>query len=136
MISLKDYINESNVNDPNAFVILKPGFIDYFEELKDKLEESKWEILDSCQTKLSLEQAQELYKMHSKKDFYNDLCKYMSSDNCICMKCRKDCKDPIKEMTTIKDKFRDAYAKDDMRNTMHSSDSLENVKRESKIIFN
>ena len=38
-------------------------------------------------------------------------------------------------MDKLKDKVRDAWGKDDMKNGMHSSDSLENVKREYKLIF-
>ena len=34
-----------------------------------------------------------------------------------------------------KDQIRNKWSKDDMKNAMHSSDSLQNVKRESKIIF-
>ena len=38
-------------------------------------------------------------------------------------------------MKEIKHHFRDKYGKDEMKNCMHSSDSLDNVKRESKIIL-
>ena len=38
-------------------------------------------------------------------------------------------------MDKLKDKVRDMWGKSEMRNAMHSSDSLKNVKRETKIIF-
>ena len=38
-------------------------------------------------------------------------------------------------MDKLKDQIRNKWSKDDMKNVMHSSDSLQNVKRESKIIF-
>ena len=42
---------------------------------------------------------------------------------------------PIELMDKIKDHFRNKYGKDDMKNVMHSSDSLEHVQKEGKIIF-
>ena len=81
------------------------------------------------------EQAQELYKMHKDKKFYEDLCKYMSSDKCMCCTCHKSTDKPIEEMNKIKDKIRNAWGKSEMKNAMHSSDSIENVNRERKIIF-
>ena len=53
-------------------------------------------------------------------------------NNCTC---HKDCADPIKEMKKLKHKARDAWGKSEMKNAMHSSDNLENVKRESKVVF-
>ena len=38
-------------------------------------------------------------------------------------------------MKKLKDKARDAWGKSEMKNAMHSSDSLKNVERESKIVF-
>ena len=59
----------------------------------------------------------------------------MSSEKCIAYELYKDCKDPIKDLKKLKDKVRDKWGKDDMKNCMHSSDSLENIKRESDICF-
>ena len=122
MISLSQYILESKDNYVNGFVILKPEFLDHSEEWLKTL-------------KLTKEQAEEFYKMHKGKDFYDDLCKYMSSGKCLCCKCYKECSDPIEEMDKIKDEIRKKWGKDDMKNAMHSSDSLQNAARESKIIF-
>ena len=45
-------------------------------------------------------------------------------------------KDQAKDLySPHKDKVRKNWGKDEMKNGMHSSDSLENVNRESKIIF-
>ena len=121
--------------DINGFVILKPGFIEKEKFFFDILKKDGWEIIQRERKHLDIDTAKELYKMHKDKDFYNDLCKYMSSDECICATCYKNCNDPIKDMNKIKDNVRDMWGKSEMRNAMHSSDSLENVKRESKIIF-
>ena len=134
MKTLIRFIKEQSA-ELNAFVILKPEFLKYEQQWLDMLTNNDWQIIQKKKLKLTHEQAEELYKMHKDKDFYKDLCDYMSSDDCICCTCHKDCKDPINEMKKLKDKARDAWGKSEMKNAMHSSDSLKNVERESKIVF-
>ena len=89
-----------------------------------------------CNNNKNYNQNQNNYICHMKNSsFYNDLCDYMCSGDCVCCSCYKDCKDPIKDMDTIKQNVRKVWGKDDMKNAMHSSDSLDNVKRESNICF-
>jgi nucleoside-diphosphate kinase len=135
MISLKDFINESKEDYVNSFAILKPEFLEHEEEWLNILTDNEWDILDKKKLTLSKEQAQQLYIMHKGKDFYDDLVEYMSSGECLCVKCYKECEDPIEQMDMIKDKIRKKWGKNDMKNAMHSSDSIENVKREAKIVF-
>lgn len=135
MKTLQQFIKEKQM-EPNGFAILKPGFGDYYDNWIDKLRNHYgWEILQLKKMKLSREKAAELYKVHKDKDFYNDLCDYMSSDWCWCCSCHKDCDDPIENMSKLKDYVRDEWGKSEMKNAMHSSDSLSNVKRETKICF-
>ena len=134
MKTFTQLINESN-DELNAFVILKPEFLKYEQQWLDMLKNDGWQIIQKKKLKLTHDQAEELYKMHKGKDFYKDLCNYMSSDDCICCTCHKDCGDPIKEMKNLKDKARDAWGKSEMKNAIHSSDSLENVECESKVVF-
>jgi len=136
MKSLLTYIKEDKDIYNNSFVILKPEFLSHKNEWLEILQNNEWDILDKKQLTLSKDQAAELYSMHKGKDFYDDLCKYMSSGECLCCKCYKECNNPIEEMDKLKDQIRNKWGKDDMKNAMHSSDSLQNVKRESKIIFN
>ena len=124
---------ESSQQKPNGFIILKPGFTEYEEEFRRLLKLNDWKILNSKTLRLSRKQAEELYESHKDKAFYQTLCDYMSSGDCICMTVYKKCMDPIKDMNIFKDKIRADWGKDDMKNAMHSSDSLENVERESKI---
>lgn len=132
MKQFSQFLLESS-NEPNAFVILKPGFTSYEDQFRNLLKLNGWRIRRSVKKTLSRQKALELYEPHKDKSFYQTLCDYMSSGDCICMTCYKDCADPIKEMSEFKDKIRAEWAKDDMKNAMHSSDSMENVKRESKI---
>ena len=134
MKTLIQFIKEQNA-ELNAFVILKPEFLKYEQQWLDMLKNNDWQIIQKKKLKLTHAQAEELYKMHKDKDFYKDLCNYMSSDDCICCTCHKDCADPITEMKKLKHKARDAWGKSEMKNAMHSSDNLENVKRESKVVF-
>lgn len=130
--NLKDFIEESMMT-PNGFVILKPEFLNYDQEWKDIIKNKGWDFIHSERITLSPDQAKDLYEPHREKDFYNDLCDYMSSGECICCTCKKNCSDPIEEMNKIKEIVRKKWAINDMKNAMHSSDSLENVERESKI---
>lgn len=133
MKDLVQFIKESQL-EVNGFVILKPGFEKYVDDWKRLIcDTNGWDMIRCNKLKLSPEQAADLYSPHKDKDFYNDLCDYMCSDDCYCAICHKDCEDPIKEMDKIKSTVRDNWGIDDMKNAMHSSDSLENVDRESKI---
>ena len=136
MKSFKQTYFIENANTINGFVILKPEFLDHEEEFIKLLNNNGWDVIQKQKRTLTGDEAGELYKMHKDKDFYKDLCKYMSSGDCLCCMCYKDCKDPIKDMDALKDKVRKTWGKDDMKNAMHSSDSLQNALRESKIVFN
>lgn len=132
---LEEAIPDCNLDNANGFCILKPGFSEYTDEFIGLLGANGWKVLKKINKKLSKNEAQELYKMHSNKSFYDKLCNYMSSDNCLCIACKKKTKDPIGDMDKFKDKFRNMYGKNDMENGMHSSDSIDNLHREIKLIF-
>ena len=136
MKKLSKFLEDSRDRSPrsiNGFVILKPGFLEYEEPLCDMLQNNGWSIIEKKRCKLTPDQAAKLYINLNEKPFYNDLCQYMSSDNCLCCRCAKDCEDPIADMKAIKDKVRGQWGIDDMRNAMHSSDSQEAVDAESKL---
>ena len=135
MKSLTNYICEAMQKKFNGFAILKPEFLDIQDDFEDMLEDNGWKISDLTKIKMSLDDAKNLYKSHEKEDFYDDLCKYMSSGKCIAYELYKNCEDPIKDLKKLKDKVRDKWGKDDMKNCMHSSDSKENVEREADICF-
>ena len=136
MKKLSKFLEDSRDRSPrsiNGFVILKPGFLEYEEPLCNMLQNNGWSIIEKKRCKLTPDQAAKLYINLNEKPFYNDLCQYMSSDNCLCCRCVKDCEDPIGDMKSLKDKVRGQWGIDDMRNAMHSSDSQEAVDAESKL---
>lgn len=136
MKRLSTILEAQTTSTINGFVILKPGFLSHKDAFITLLENNGWQIIQKNVIRLTMKQAKSLYLPHVNKDFYEDLCRYMCSDDCLCCTCYKDCSDPIKEMTTLKKKVRDRWGEDEMRNAMHSSDSIDNVTRESNIVFN
>lgn len=132
---ITEYINTPD--STKAFVIIKPGFLKYKDEIYDYIIENGFEMYDQTnEMKLTKTQAKELYTMHEGKDFYDDLVDYMQGNILASIWGYTGDADPIKKMDEIKDHFRNKYGVSEMKNVMHSSDSLKNVKREAKIIFN
>lgn len=134
MRTLRQLVEEQEVPvGINGFCILKPEFLQYENEFYTLLNNNDWKIVNKCRRHLSREQAEELYKSKKNEPYYQSLCDYMSSGECICCTCSKKCDNPIKDMDDLKDKVRKQWGKDEMKNAMHSSDSLDNVERESKL---
>lgn len=119
----------------NGLCILKPEFLEHSSEFMTMLKNKGWNVIQKEEKKLSKDIASKLYDKLKDEKFYPDLCDYMSSDKCLCVACHKDCEDPIKDMKSIKDRVRKEWGKSEMKNAMHSSDSLENVEREYKLLF-
>lgn len=117
----------------NGFCILKPEFTQFEDEFLTLLNNNDWKVVKKVKKKLSKEDAEKLYASKKDESYYNALCDYMASGDCLCCSCSKKCDDPIKDMNDIKDKVRKQWGKDEMKNAMHSSDSLDNVKRECKL---
>ena len=137
MKSLIQILNEveGNNSQVNGFCVLKPEFLGHTEDFLNMLQNNGWTVVQKLKKKIDIDTAKALYQMHKDKPFYKDLCDYMCSGDALYCLCQKDCKDPVADMKTLKDKVRKAWGKDDMRNAMHSSDTLQNVNRESKLIF-
>ena len=97
MKSLIQYIKEV-LGEVNGFCILKPEFLEHEFEFDELLKNNNWQIVQKTKKTLSLPEAQELYISKAKEDYYEDLCIYMASDECIAYMLYKDCEDPIKDM--------------------------------------
>lgn len=138
MKTLTSYLS-TNISDPmrkdHVFVIIKPGFYNLANDLFATFIDHGYKIVKSKTKRLSLEEAKSLYKVHSKEDFYNDLCKYMSSDLTTAFILKKKSDNIFKEFEKLKDQIREKYGESDMRNVLHSSDSYKNFTHESQIYF-
>lgn len=128
---LVQYLTES-IQNKQEFLIIKPEFCHLRNEIVEFLNKHDIIPVRELRKTLSLNEAKKLYKPHSKEDFYEKLCDYMSSGDSIgFMLCNYGKYDLLK----LKDELRDMYGKDEMRNAVHSSDSGLNVYRESQIYF-
>lgn len=139
MKSLNTYLCESRSHVARIFVIIKPGFLKYSQNIVERFLDDGWEIEKQRTKRLTLSEAKKLYYIHKDKDFYKDLCKYMSSDITIAFIFKKDnvkqSEDIFKQTSLIKDELRKEYGESDMRNVLHSSDSLQHMMQEQSIYF-
>ena len=126
--------------------IIKPDAVERNLEKKIKsiFEEKKFKIIKTKKVKISKKEAEEFYKVHQTKPFYEDLCNYLSSGPIVVMILEKDdaiaknrqlmgATDPLKaEEGTIRKMFGISIDK----NSVHGSDSKENAKIEIDFFFN
>ena len=125
--------------------IIKPDAVErnLVEEIKNEFKKKGFEIKNEKKIKLSKSEAEQFYKVHEIKPFYNDLCDYLSSGPIVVMILEKEdaitsnrqlmgATDPKKaEEGTLRKKFGISIDK----NSVHGSDSLENAKIEIDFFF-
>ena len=125
--------------------IIKPDAVErnLVEEIKNEFKKKGFEIKNEKKIKLSKSEAEQFYKVHEIKPFYNDLCDYLSSGPIVVMILEKEdaitsnrqlmgATDPKKsEEGTIRKKYGISIDK----NSVHGSDSLENAKIEIDFFF-
>ena len=112
-------------------------------EIKNEIINNGFRILKEKKIQLNKSDAEEFYKVHETKPFYNDLCEYLSSGPIIVMVLQKEnavlknrnlmgATDPQKaENGTIRKKYGISIDK----NSVHGSDSIENAKIEINFFF-
>ena len=126
--------------------IIKPDAVERNLEDKIKLffEKNKLKIVKSKKVKISKEEAEEFYKVHLTKPFYNDLCAYLSSGPIVVMILEGESSisknrelmgstDPLK---ADEGTLRKMYGISIDKNSVHGSDSLDNAKKEIEFFFN
>ena len=125
--------------------IIKPDAIErnLEKEIKNTFVNKGFKILKEKKIMLEKSEAEEFYKVHQTKPFYNDLCVYLSSGPIVVMILKKEnavadnrrlmgATDPKKsEEGTIRKKYGISIDK----NSVHGSDSLENAKIEIDFFF-
>ena len=125
--------------------IIKPDAVE--RKLEDKIKNifinNNFEIVREKKVKLEKKDAEQFYKVHETKPFYNDLCEYLSSGPVLVMILRKEnaVTDNRKIMGstnpneaapgTIRKEFGISIDK----NSVHGSDSKENAEIEIKFFF-
>lgn len=123
----------------NIFAIIKPEFLEHAQDIINMFKNEGWNLHKTKTKQLTQSEAQELYKVHKDKDFYDDLCKYMSSGPSMGLIFKlnycADYKKIFADIGELKDNIRNKWGIDDCKNVLHSSDSLSAIERESKIYF-
>jgi len=132
-------------NIERTLSIIKPDAVErkLDNEIKDMFNNSGFTIVKEKKIQLAKSEAEQFYKVHETKPFYNDLCVYLSSGPIVVMILEKDNavldnrqlmgatnpKDAEEE--TIRKKFGISIDK----NSVHGSDSVENGKIEIDFFF-
>ena len=132
-------------NIEQTLSIIKPDAIErnLENEIKKEFINKGFKIVKEKKIQLAKSEAEQFYKVHETKPFYNDLCAYLSSGPIVVMILEKDNavfdnrklmgatnpKDAEEE--TIRKKFGISIDK----NSVHGSDSVENGKIEIDFFF-
>ena len=132
-------------NIEQTLSIIKPDAVErkLDNEIKDMFKNSGFTIVKEKKIQLAKSEAEQFYKVHETKPFYNDLCAYLSSGPIVVMILEKDnavldnrklmgATNPKNaEEETIRKKFGISIDK----NSVHGSDSVENGKIEIDFFF-
>ena len=125
--------------------IIKPDAVErnLDQQIKSIFLKNGFKIIKEKKIKLEKNEAEQFYKVHETKPFYNDLCEYLSSGPILVMVLEKKdavlanrnlmgATDPKKaEEGTIRKSFGISIDK----NSVHGSDSAENAKIEIEFFF-
>ena len=125
--------------------IIKPDAVErkLDEEIKNMFRNKGFNILKEKKIQVSKTEAEQFYKVHQAKPFYNDLCAYLSSGPILVMILEKEnavlanrelmgATNPENaEEGTIRKKYGISIDK----NSVHGSDSVENAKIEIDFFF-
>ena len=88
---------------------------------------------------LLLKEAKRLYAIHKDEEWYKDLCEYMSSEPTTAMILKNEnmvmSPEIFDKVGVIKDEIRKKYGEDEMRNVIHSSDSIIHMNNEKSVYF-
>ena len=125
--------------------IIKPDAVErnLQEQIQKNFTENGFNIKNQKKIQISKSEAEEFYKVHEAKPFYEDLCNYLASGPIVVMILEKEnavlenrklmgATDPEKaEEGTLRKKYGISIDK----NSVHGSDSIENAKIEIEFFF-
>ena len=126
--------------------IIKPDAVE--RELDTKIKkiflDNELNIIDSKKIQISKEEAEEFYKVHQTKPFYEKLCSYLSSGPIIviildgenAIQKNRDLMGATDPKKAKDGTIRKLYGISIDKNSVHGSDSSENAKTEIDFFFN
>ncbi len=133
----------SNIEE--TLSIIKPDAVE--RNLQDKIKQEflskNFEIIKEKKIHISKEEAEQFYKVHESKPFYNDLCAYLSSGPIIVISLKRE--NAVAENRKLmgatnpldadEGTLRKKYGISIDKNSVHGSDSLENARIELDFFF-
>ena len=132
-------------NIERTLSIIKPDAVErkLDNEIKDMFKSSGFTIVKEKKIQLAKSEAEQFYKVHETKPFYNDLCAYLSSGPIVVMILEKD--DAVLDNRQLMGATNPKDAEDETvrkkfgisidKNSVHGSDSVENGKIEIDFFF-
>jgi len=132
-------------NMEQTLSIIKPDAVErnLDNEIKEMFKNKGFNIVKDKKIQIAKSEAEQFYKVHETKPFYNDLCTYLSSGPIVVMVLEKEnavlgnrelmgaTKPEDAEEGTIRKKYGISIDK----NSVHGSDSVENAKIEIDFFF-
>tara|TARA_A100001015_G_scaffold54327_1_gene59612 strand:+ start:96 stop:506 length:411 start_codon:yes stop_codon:yes gene_type:complete len=132
-------------NVEQTLSIIKPDAVErnLDNEIKQLFKDKGFQIVKEKKIQIEKSEAEEFYKVHQTKPFYNDLCSYLSSGPIVVMVIEKEngilANRELMGATNPKDAqegtIRKKYGISIDKNSVHGSDSPENAKIEINFFF-
>tara|TARA_A100001015_G_scaffold320404_1_gene446645 strand:- start:1496 stop:1912 length:417 start_codon:yes stop_codon:yes gene_type:complete len=128
-----------------TFAIIKPDAVrnNYTGKIYDRILKAGFTVVAAKLKRMSKNEANEFYSIHSDKPFYNELTDFMSSGNSMVLALKKD--DAVSEWrrtigATNPDEAEEGTIRKDFasslsENAVHGSDSNENAIKEINFFF-
>ena len=125
--------------------IIKPDAVErnLDKDIKEIFKNNGFNIVKEKKIQVSKAEAENFYKVHETKPFYNDLCAYLSSGPILVMVLEKD--NAVLENREVMGATNPKDAKDGTirkkfgisidKNSVHGSDSVDNAKKEIEFFF-
>ena len=132
-------------NIEQTLSIIKPDAVErnLENEIKEIFKNNRFNIFKEKKIQITKSEAEQFYKVHETKPFYNDLCAYLSSGPIVVMVLEKEdallSNRKLMGVTNPKDAeegtIRKKYGISIDKNSIHGSDSVENAKIEIDFFF-
>ena len=132
-------------NTEQTLSIIKPDAVErnLDNEIKEMFTNKGFKIVKDKKIQIAKAEAEQFYKVHETKPFYNDLCTYLSSGPIVVMVLDKEnavlanreLMGATKPEDAAEGTIRKKYGISIDKNSVHGSDSVENAKIEIDFFF-
>ena len=132
-------------NTEQTLSIIKPDAVErnLEKEIKEIFINKGFKIIKDKKIQIAKAEAEQFYKVHETKPFYNDLCAYLSSGPIVVMVLEKEnavlgnreLMGATKPEDAAEGTIRKKYGISIDKNSVHGSDSVENAKIEIDFFF-